>query len=99
MTYFNGVDRNDRDSRDYSTSIRTNWYYLRIFCWALDRVIHVLYNVVIFLVDMEMGEKGWKKYTSKETGRHDFQIDLGVALMKRASSDQMKIPGRNHVHH
>ena len=33
---------------------------------------------------MEIGEKGWKKYTSKETGGHDFQIDLGVALMKRA---------------
>lgn len=84
MKYFNGVDRNDPDSKNYSTSIRTNRYYLRIICWALDRVIHVLYNVVIFLVDMEIGERGWKKYTSKETGRHDFQIDLGVALMKRA---------------
>jgi hypothetical protein len=30
VTYFNGVDRTDRDSRDYSTSIRTNRYYLRI---------------------------------------------------------------------
>jgi hypothetical protein len=26
-----GVDWNDRDSADYSTSIRTNRYYLRIF--------------------------------------------------------------------
>ncbi len=36
----NGVDRNDWDSRDYSTRIRSNLWYIRIFCWALDRVIH-----------------------------------------------------------
>jgi hypothetical protein len=36
---YNAVDRNDWDSADYSTTIRTNRYYLRIFCWALD-VIH-----------------------------------------------------------
>ena len=37
--FFNAVDRNDRDSSDYSTTIRTNRYYLRIFCWALDSVL------------------------------------------------------------
>ena len=36
----NAVDRNDWDSADFSTTIRTNQYYLRIFCWALDRVTH-----------------------------------------------------------
>ena len=29
----NGVDRNDRDSADYSTSIQTNRYYLRIWLY------------------------------------------------------------------
>lgn len=33
MKYFNAVDLNDWDSADYLTSIRTNRYYLRIFCW------------------------------------------------------------------
>ena len=28
---FNAVDRNDRDSADYTTSIKTNRWYLRIF--------------------------------------------------------------------
>ncbi len=37
---FNSVDRNDRDSADYSTTIWTSRYYIQIFCWALDRVIH-----------------------------------------------------------
>ena len=29
VKFFNAVDRNDRDSADYSTSIRTTRYYLR----------------------------------------------------------------------
>jgi len=46
--YFNAVDQNDRDSADYSTSIRTNRYYIRIFCWVLDRVVHVILAVVMY---------------------------------------------------
>ena len=36
ITFFNAVDRSDRDSADWSTSIRTNRYYIRILCWVLD---------------------------------------------------------------
>jgi hypothetical protein len=42
VKYFNAVDRNDHDSADYSTSICTNHYYLLIFGWILDRVIHAM---------------------------------------------------------
>ena len=35
--HFNAVDRNDRDSADYTTSLRTNRWYLRVFFWLLDR--------------------------------------------------------------
>ena len=56
----NGVDRNDRDSADYSTSIRTNRYYLRIFCWGLDRVVHAVYVVVCFLAKGDVGKKNGK---------------------------------------
>jgi hypothetical protein len=52
---YNAVDRNDRDSADYSTSIRTNRYYLRIFCWGLDRVIHCEYQIVCWLVVKGVG--------------------------------------------
>ena len=31
VKYYNAVDWNDRDSAEYSTSIRNNRYYLRIF--------------------------------------------------------------------
>ena len=60
--WYNAVDRNDRDSADYSTTIRTNRYYLRIFCWALDRVIHCEYQVVCFLVSLGIGNPQWKRY-------------------------------------
>ena len=75
------VDRNDRDSADYSTSIRTNRYYLRIFCWALDRVIHCLYHVVCWMAIRGLGCRKIKRYLSKNEGRRDFQIDLAIGLM------------------
>ena len=85
MKYFNAVDRNDRDSADYLTSICTNRYYLRIFCWILDRVNHVLYVVVCYLANSGIREsKEWGRYLKKEFGRHDFQINLGMALLNRA---------------
>jgi hypothetical protein len=79
--YFNAVDRNDRDSADYSNSIRTNRYYIRIFCWVLDRVVHTCFAVVLYCVDFGIARNEWKKYASKNIGRHDFQIDLGIALL------------------
>ena len=55
--YFHVMDRNDRDSSDYSTTIRTNRYYLRIFCWALDRIIHHLYVIVCELHKVSTNER------------------------------------------
>ena len=69
-------------------TIRTNRYYLRIFCWALDRIIHALYVIVCELVkrsstDRLGGEwpEYWRLYKDKNGGRRMFQIDLGIALM------------------
>ena len=81
---YNAVDRNDQDSANWSTSIRTNRYYLRIFFWLLDRVIHCCYVIVCYLATFEVGDPKWKKYLSKHNGRHDFQIDLGVHLLNYA---------------
>jgi hypothetical protein len=81
---YNAVDRNDhQDSADYSTTIRTNQYYLRIFCccWALDRMIHAVYVVVCFLVKGGVGQEQWKQYLDTHSGRHDFQINLALSIM------------------
>ena len=68
--YMNAVDKNDWDSADYLATIRTNMYYIRIFCWVLDRVIHTLCVVVCFLAKGNTGHEKWKKYlTHKSTCR------------------------------
>jgi hypothetical protein len=84
MKYFNAVDCNDRDSADYLTFICTNHYYLHIFCWILDRVNRVLYVVVCYLANSGIRESKWGRHLKKEFGRHDFQIDLSMALLNRA---------------
>jgi hypothetical protein len=69
---FNAVDRNDQDSVDYSTTIHTNCYYIQIFCWALDRVIHATYVIVCNLLKAGMGLPQWKQYDLKKFGHHNF---------------------------
>ena len=88
----NGVDRNDRDSRDNSTSIRTTRYYLRISFWALDRVLHAMYQVVCCLVQQEVVDKEWewKRYLSNNGGRERFQIDVALALMSHGINLEWK---------
>lgn len=82
------MDQNDWDSSDYSTTIRTNRYYLQIFCWALDRIIHVLYVIDCELHKVSTNERlggewpeYWKLYDDKNGGHRNFQIDLGIALL------------------
>ncbi len=72
---YGGVDRNDRDSAEYSTTIQTHHWYLRMFFWVFDRVIHMLYMVVIYSASVK---SEWKKYAGKNYGRAKFQKDLGL---------------------
>ena len=52
VKYFNDVGKNDHKSSFYSTTIQTIRYYLRIFCWELDRVVHSLFVVVCNLLQI-----------------------------------------------
>ena len=74
VKYFNAVDRNDRDSADYSTSIRTNRYYLRIKCWVLDRVVHTCYAVVLYSVALNIHKQGWENMSTKITAGTIFKL-------------------------
>ena len=78
---YSAVDRNDRDSADWSTTIKTVRYFLRIFTWGLDRVDHLVYQIVVKMVEARL-RNDWSKYSSKNHGREDFQIDLGISLIK-----------------
>ena len=79
--FMNAVDRSDRDSADWSTTIHTNHYYLRILCWVLDRVVHTIYVVVVYCSKHKIGSPKWKKYCNKNTGRHHFQLDLAIDML------------------
>jgi hypothetical protein len=82
---FNAVDLNDRDSADYSTTIRSNRYYLRIYKWLFDRVPHTLYQACCWLAEAGIGPTKWKKYLNKNGGRGEFQVDLGIAVLNYAT--------------
>jgi hypothetical protein len=71
--WFNAVDRNDHDSADYSTTIHINWYYIRVLCWALDRVLHACYVIICECAKADIGPIRWNRYPSKNVGRHDFR--------------------------
>ena len=54
--HFHAVDRNDRNSADYTVLIRTNRLaYLRFFFWILDRVVHILLVVVDYCAKSKLG--------------------------------------------
>ena len=78
MKYFNAVDRNDRDSSDYSVSQRTHRWFLRLYFFLLDRVIHGCFVVVVSLT---AGYKSWSTFRNTNGGRRNFQIQLGLELI------------------
>ena len=77
----NGVDKSDRDGRDNSVTIRSNRWYLRIWFWTMERVIHCVYVVVCYCANDGIRDD-WKQYTDKNDGTRNFHIDLGLLLME-----------------
>ena len=72
---YSAVDRIDRDTSDWTVSVQTNRFYLRIEFWLLDTTIHLMYHVAI-----ETKPEWRDKYGDKNDGRRRFQIDLALAL-------------------
>ena len=90
---FNGVDLSDKDSAKHSTSLWTNRWYLHLFFWLLDRVVHACYIVTVALVrKQDFDVPGWEIYTSKHNGRKRFQTHLGIALMNKGIELDWKDP-------
>jgi hypothetical protein len=84
----NGVDRNDRDSADYTTSIRINRWYLRIFFCAGPSDLLVLHHRRLPASGLK---PAWNKYRSQLTGRYD-QVDLAIALIDYCILAGLKAP-------
>ena len=67
VTFFNAFDRSDRDSADWSNTIRTNRYYIKVLCWLLDRVVHTLFIVIGYCSGKGIRNASWNKDTNTNT--------------------------------
>ena len=78
--HMNGVDHKDRDTTDWTVSIKTYRFYLRILFWLLDGVLHAMKTIVKHTVGEDLNHK-WYEYTKAVYGRYRFQMDLANALI------------------
>jgi hypothetical protein len=44
--HMNGVNHKDRDTADWTVSLKSNRFYLRIFYWLFDGVLHAMYSII-----------------------------------------------------
>jgi len=79
--HMGGVDSKDQDTADNSTSLWTTWYYLPIFFWILDSIIHAMYVIAKDYAENSHNDFGWNQYCSKNGGQKKIQIDLAVQLI------------------
>ena len=92
----NGVDRKDRDTADWTVSLKSNRFYMRIFYWTFDGVIHAMHCIVKDVVGTPPDKKHpWYRYVDKNHGRYRFQMDLAVALMRHGVSLDWKDPTKD----
>jgi hypothetical protein len=74
-----GVDHKDQDTADWTVSLKSNRWCLRMFHWMIDGVLHGACRIVCSIASDDNHK--WHKHLSKNGGRHKFQMDLGLALI------------------
>ena len=60
----NGIDKSDHDRCDISVTIRSIGWYLRIWLWTMEMLIHCVYVVVCYCANEGIRDD-WKQYTYK----------------------------------
>ena len=89
--HMGGVDHMDRDLSNWGSSMRTARYYMRIFFWCFDSIVHCIHCIVAHYGHVE-GHR-WAKYTKKNDGRYKFQMDLAQTLI--AAGIEMSWDGKD----
>jgi hypothetical protein len=82
---YNGVDRKDRDTSDWTISVKSHRWYLRLYYWMVDAAIHSSYLLVVHIANKRAEinpEHPWLKYSGRN-GRMNFQMDLAHSLMEK----------------
>jgi len=84
--FMSGVDSNDKSIALWTVSLKSLRFYLRIFYWQFDSIINAMWILVCHTLS-EMNERErkqdkWRQFSSKDSGRYDFTMSLGVSLIK-----------------
>ena len=81
-----GVYAKDKDTAVWSASLKSNRFYLQIFYWILDSVIHCMWvpakQYMKDMSDENLEKSRWKWFESASEGRYKFQLTLGMQLIK-----------------
>jgi len=97
--HMNGVDTKDRDTADWSVSLKSFRYYMRLFYWLFDGVLHAMYTLIkLSANDKADTNDKWWRYCHMKTGRFEFQMDLGIQLINHGLSlDWVGDPSDRHT--
>ncbi len=76
--HYNAVDWNDCDSSDYTTSLCTDHWYICIFFWLLDRVVHQTFVTTVYHASIDVGVSDRNTYHKKMVVS-DFKSILAVS--------------------
>jgi hypothetical protein len=77
--HMNGVDHKDQDTADWTVSLKSNRFYLQIFYWLFDGVLHAMYSIIKVVASNK--SHPWHKYHSKHSGCYNFPMDLANDLI------------------
>ena len=77
---FHAVDRMDRNHADFTVSLKSNRWYLRLFFWMFDQVVFSMFIIVQACAKSGLRSE-WEQY-AKRNGRFNFQIDLALTLIE-----------------
>jgi len=90
ISYYGAVDRADRGIADFSISVRTRRWFMRVVFWYLDGFIWNIWCIVKFRMNAETPGKGdgyFDKFKKKKGAigcRYRFQLELAEQLMAYA---------------
>ena len=76
-----GVDHKDRDTADWTTSVKSNRFHLRTIWWAVDGALHAMNTTIKFVfLAVPQNHKAWEDCVKHRNARCLLQMDLSQEL-------------------
>jgi hypothetical protein len=98
LEHYGAVDRADRGIADFTTSRKSNRWYMRVFFWILDAALWNMWVIAKYMIESPEATDEWKKYDTKEnrgtvSGRYLFMLDVADCLMDWAAGAAIEKAG------